>query len=281
MERQLMLRLLRECSTNQWNKYRANHPEWQPDLRGLELDTEGFGRGVNDPFIPENFNLKGSIYDHTTTFYYGFNPEKYGLIFQESTEALASNAKQNGVATKRTRSADLDIFISHSSRDKKTAEALVEFIRAALGISPKKIRCSSVSGYRLHVGLNNDAQLRKEVHHSKILIGLITRASIHSAYVLFELGARWGTAKPMFPILACGVETSFLSGPLKSISSINCDDPAQLHQLIDEIATLLGLEKESPAAYQKNIDLLVRLSLAPKNSNNPSRPHTGRPLRPV
>ncbi|MFQ5632999.1 MAG: toll/interleukin-1 receptor domain-containing protein [bacterium] len=264
MDRQLMLRLLRECSTNQWNKYRANHPEWQPDLRGLKLDTDGFGRGVNDPFIPENFNLKGAIYDHTTTFYYGFNPEKYGLLFQENTKALAGSTKQNGVDTVRTSSPGLDIFISHSSRDKKIAEALIEFIRAALGISPRKIRCSSVSGYRLRVGLNNDAQLRKEVHHSKILIGLITRSSIYSAYVLFELGARWGAAKPMFPILACGVEASLLSGPLKGINSINCDEPAQLHQLIDEIASLLGIAKESPAAYQKNIDLLVKLSVATK-----------------
>lgn len=255
MDKQLMLRLLRECSTHQWNKYRENHPEWVPDLRGLKLDSEGFARGLNDPFIPENFNLRGALYDHTTTFYYGFNPEKYGLVFRE-----AGQDEQEPAATSETRTGGIDVFISHSSRDKKLAEAVVELLRSALNLSHQQIRCSNVAGYRLPAGAPVEERLRSEVHQAKVLFGLITRSSVYSAYVLFELGARWGAAKPMFPLLAGGPHHKILVGPLQAINAIDCSDSGQLHQLIDEIAMLLEVRRENPAVYQKHIERVVCLA---------------------
>jgi hypothetical protein len=155
---------------------------------------------------------------------------------------------------------ELDIFISHSSFDIKFIEKLVVLLRSSLNIPAKKIRCSSVDGYRLSVGVNTDEQLRKEVHDAKILIGVITPNSIKSAYVLFELGARWGTKKKMFPILACGADPNILGGPLKTINSLDCDNASQVHQLIDEISVELHISKESPALYQNNVDQLMNTS---------------------
>lgn len=155
---------------------------------------------------------------------------------------------------------ELDVFISHSSFDIKFIEKLVELLRSSLNMPAKKIRCSSVDGYRLSVGANTDEQLRKEVHDAKILIGVITPNSIKSAYVLFELGARWGAKKKMFPILACGADPSVLGGPLKAINSLDCANASQIHQLIDEISSVLQISKESPTSYQNNVDQLIKAS---------------------
>ena len=81
-----------------------------------------------------------------------------------------------------------------------------------------------------------------------------------SAYVLFEIGARWGAKKKMFSILACGADSSVLSGPLKTINSLSCDNVSQIHQLIDEISDVLQIQKESTASYQNKINQLIKAS---------------------
>ncbi len=88
---------------------------------------------------------------------------------------------------------ELDIFISHSSNDKEIASNLIDLLITSLRIDPEMIRCTSVEGYKLEGGVNTDEQLRKEIFKSKVLIGIISKESLKSHYVLFELGARWGT----------------------------------------------------------------------------------------
>jgi hypothetical protein len=153
----------------------------------------------------------------------------------------------------------LDVFISHSSQDIDVAEALINLLRAALNIAAERIRCTSVPGYRLRGGASTDETLRREVHDSVVLIGVITNASLGSAYVLFELGARWGAGRYMVPLLARGVDASILRGPLTGISALRAYDAADLHQLVDNVASELGLARPYAPAYQRQLDALVRL----------------------
>jgi hypothetical protein len=94
-----------------------------------------------------------------------------------------------------SRLSDLELFISHGGQDSEVAEALIDFLRAALNIPAEAIRCTSVNGYKLRIGDKIDEQLREDVLSAKVLIGIITPNSIESAYVIFELGARWGGEK--------------------------------------------------------------------------------------
>lgn len=164
---------------------------------------------------------------------------------------------------------ELDIFICHSSTDGELVVKLVDLLRTALNLSANRIRCTSVDGFRLPVGVNTDEQLRQEVYRSRILIGIITKSSMQSAYVLFELGARWITKKPMFPLLTCSSDSNIISGPLKDINYLCCDKSAQLHQLIDEIADKLKIAKEKTASFQNKIDEIVELSRK-RNDEHPN-----------
>lgn len=156
----------------------------------------------------------------------------------------------------------LDIFISHSSQDIDIAESLINLLRAALNTPAERIRCTSVPGYRLRGGASTDETLRDEVHSSTVLVGLITSASLSSAYVLFELGARWGAGRYMVPLLARGTEPSVLRGPLTGISALRTYDAADLHQLVDNIASELRLPRPYAPAYQRQLDALVQISSA-------------------
>lgn len=149
------------------------------------------------------------------------------------------------------------LFISHSSEDAELASLMVQLLSNALGLRPKDIRCTSLDGYRLPGGADVDEQLREEALASECFVGIVSPQSMSSAYVLFELGARWGARKHLVPLLAPGLKAHALKGPLKGLNALNCDSMAELHQLIAELGQKLNSTTESPAVYQRYIDAVV------------------------
>ncbi len=154
------------------------------------------------------------------------------------------------------------IFISHASEDKKLAGALVELLRSALNLSADKILCTSVDGYRLPVGSDTDEALREAVLACKTLVGIVSPASRRSAYVLNELGARWGTRKPLVPVTAGGVAPGELGGPVGKLNALNLSSRPSVQQLIGDLATEFKIETERPEVFAKQIDSVVRASKA-------------------
>jgi hypothetical protein len=153
----------------------------------------------------------------------------------------------------------LSIFISHSSKDADLALALIDLLKAGLALTADQIRCSSVDGYRLPVGVNSEGKLREEVNAAKVVVGLITQSSLASYYVMFELGARWGANLFLAPLLA-GVRASELSGPLSLLNALSANSDAQLHQLLEDIANHLGLSVQPPASYIRNVAAVKALA---------------------
>jgi hypothetical protein len=153
----------------------------------------------------------------------------------------------------------LDIFLSHSSRDSELAKALVDLFRCAINIPASRIRCTSVSGFKLDVGADTNEQLRKEAVEARALVGLLTDVSIDSAYVLFELGARWGAKKYLAPLLGAGRGAEILAGPLTGLNALSCTRE-DLFQLVSNVATQLGLSVERPDTYSALVDHVVEVS---------------------
>jgi hypothetical protein len=152
------------------------------------------------------------------------------------------------------------IFISHSTVDDKLAELIVDLLRSALNLKAEDIRCTSVEGYRLHGGDIIDDQLRKEILETPVVVGILSNESFASAWVLFELGARWGNNGHLIPLLVSGMTASELKGPILKYSSLSSDNSSQLHQLITDVAKILDIEPESPNVYQKKIEAIQGLS---------------------
>jgi len=104
------------------------------------------------------------------------------------------------------------LFVSHSSDDAELAALLVQLLSTALGLRSQQIRCTSVDGYRLPGGADSDEQLRDEALAAECFIGVLSSQSLTSAYVLFELGVRWGAKKHLVPLLAPGMKPHSLRG---------------------------------------------------------------------
>jgi hypothetical protein len=188
---------------------------------------------------------------------------------ESEAEAPSTMSKSKGT----TGQYSVTVFISHSAKDEVIAKALVELLRAALNIPADKIRCTSVNGYRLPAGASVNDQLRLEVHESAAFIALITPSSMESPYVLFELGARWGAGLHLVPLLGAGADSSYMRGPLSTLNALNCEDSGQVHQLVDDLATLLLITtKTAPAAFQMHSDQLVQASKSVRTPAKPAAP---------
>ena len=146
----------------------------------------------------------------------------------------------------------IQIFISHSSLDKELAAALVQLLRSSLNVSAERVRCTSVDGYRLPPGANVDQHLRSEVFDAQVFIALLTPDSLTSTYVLFELGARWGSGKNYIPLLALGAEVADMHGPMASLNALHCDETG-LFELVNNVGEFLGTPQEAAHVYRNDV----------------------------
>jgi hypothetical protein len=174
----------------------------------------------------------------------------------EMFRSLKSNLFQNWFKERRGNSPV--VFISHSNDDREQAALVVSLLRAAFCLPSSAIRCTSLEGYRLACGAGTDETLKKEVLDCEVLIAMVSESSMRSAYVLFELGARWGSAMPLFPLLISRRGAASLKGPLSGYNGLSAGMPGQLNQLITEVGFILGLEPEPPAVYQEIIIEIAR-----------------------
>jgi hypothetical protein len=113
----------------------------------------------------------------------------------------------------------IKVFISHSSEDEALASALVDCILGSVSIEDEEVRCTSVAGYRLPVGSDFTATLKDDIGVSAVVVSLLTQRAISSGWVLFELGAAWGSGKQLMPLLSGEVDIKALPGPLAWIST--------------------------------------------------------------
>ena len=129
----------------------------------------------------------------------------------------------------------IKLFISHSHRDEKLAEHLLNLINHCLEVPSGAIRCSSVSGFELELGALLSTELQKELKSALHVVALLTPNSIDSPWVLFELGAVWGLARSPLPMFAGELGDEDLPGPLRNVVAGRLDVLGDLEVLIQKL----------------------------------------------
>ncbi len=192
-----------------------------------------------------------------------------GMLAAEELRAKAAKEPLERFYSLEGAKSEIRLFISHSSRDDRLANALADLLRSATNIPGRQIRCTSVDGYRLQGGAETDTQLRQEIAQATIFMGLISPISIESAYVLFEMGARWGSNQRLIPLLAPGADASHLRGPLSGLNALRCNSEADLHQLAQEVAAALGTAPEPPGTYLEKLRAVQSFDIASTAKQQP------------
>lgn len=135
----------------------------------------------------------------------------------------------------------------------------MQLLKDSLGLKSSEIRYTSSPAYGLSGGTNPAEQLRQDILAADLFIGLLTAESIESAYVLFELGARWGCNRSIIPLLAGGATPDIIKKPL-DVHALSCDDEAKIYRFVEDCAGILSLEPEPVAAYISSVQSLMRES---------------------
>ena len=152
------------------------------------------------------------------------------------------------------------LFFSHSSKDSALSEALVHLFQYATKLKIDEIRCTSVVPYNLDAGASTDTVLQTELRTSELVIGLLTRDSSDSYYVLAELGARWGIGTPFMLLRSSSFTFPGFSGPIANLSISSFESHAQLVKLAKQAAKTFGRKLNVTKELKRKIKKVLKLN---------------------
>lgn len=151
----------------------------------------------------------------------------------------------------------IKIFISHAASDVELAQALVDCINSSMVIEDEEIRCTSVPGHKLPIGGDPATIIQSELASTGVVVGLITRNSLNSSWVLFELGAAWGAKKSIQPLLSNEIEYRDLPGPLSGNNVARMSERNDLTQFMSELGSAIAAKNRTAAKVEAAIGKLL------------------------
>ena len=154
-----------------------------------------------------------------------------------------AEAEAEHSSTKARIPSSLRIFISHAGGDAKIAKALIDLIEAGLEVPTGAIRCTSIDGYKLEGGDDVPEVLRQNLKECAVVVGVLTKTSVSSSYVLMELGAAWAFKKRAIPLIGPGAKLGDLPGPFKDIHALRIVHEPDMSGLIKTLANETGFDE--------------------------------------
>jgi hypothetical protein len=155
---------------------------------------------------------------------------------------------------------DKKILISHSEKNKEYAEALLRFLEKAKD-EGSDIACSSVAGYDIRPGFENQAEIKKWLKGIKSVWVIISHESLSSDWVWFELGAAWLNGAYIVPIVLPGLTHQDLPKPINGITAILVDKKDIGTKLISAAETTCELcgKSYNNILAQASLDTLIKI----------------------
>ena len=147
------------------------------------------------------------------------------------------------------------VFISHSSKDKDFAEALVVLLED-MGFDSSNLFCSSIDGYG--IGLSEDIfdTLRSLFNeHSLYVIFIHSPRYYKSAVSLNEMGAAWVLRTDFCSFLTTDMDFSQMNGVVNSntisIKVDGADAPARLNELKEKLIAMFSLNAMDGTKWER------------------------------
>ncbi|MGE6385449.1 toll/interleukin-1 receptor domain-containing protein [Pseudomonas sp. NPDC078416] len=151
-----------------------------------------------------------------------------------------------------------EIFISHAVKDKALADAFVDLMVTAMGISADDIFCSSLEGMGIPSGADFVDHIKAAIQSPKAVVALITPNYLASQFCLCELGATWAMYHSLFPLLVKPLTFEDVKGVLTGAQLTEINSATRLSELRDQLNSTLGLTGKNTARWESKRDVFLK-----------------------
>lgn len=243
---------------NDVEKQRSLICKWQNTT--IDIIISGFGD--NHRYFD---NFKDTITNKNTGFNFKreFDREvNSGIAVLEGIVESTTELGLGNIAQKESSVAKSPmVFISHSSKDRDFADALVVLLED-IGFDSSNLFCSSIDGYG--IGLSEDIfeTLRSLFNeHDLYVIFIHSPRYYESPVSLNEMGAAWVLKTDFCSILTSDMEFSKMTGVVNdskiSIKVNNDDAPARLTELKDKLISMFELKAIDAIKWERKRQMFL------------------------
>jgi hypothetical protein len=143
------------------------------------------------------------------------------------------------------------VFVSHATADSELVEQFVDIILKNCGLTEADIFVSSIPGMDIPAGSDLLAEVRAEVSDTTLVIAVITPTYPTRPVCIAELGAAWGVAGKLLPVLVPGITRDRLEGVLTGMKVDYLDEEKALDEIAGRIDAETDRRPGSPASWTR------------------------------
>ena len=148
-------------------------------------------------------------------------------------------------------------MISHSSKDKKIVEELIDIVES-IGVTPTQIFCSSFDGYGVPLGTNFLEIIKSEISKNVLVLFVLSKNFYESPVSLCEMGATWVLAKDHIPIIVPPFSFSQIEGVIPLTQGLPINDELKLNLLRDKLIDNFKLPEQPVSAWERKRDRSIK-----------------------
>ncbi len=127
-----------------------------------------------------------------------------------------------------------DVFISFIHEEEAVAKAVQDILKHHLGTKA----FMSADDWQIFAGEIWLERIKGELEEAKVLLLMLSEASVARPWINFEAGAAWLTGKAIVPVCFKGLVKSTLPKPYSSIQALDIPDDA--YYLVRSVSHHLG-----------------------------------------
>jgi hypothetical protein len=132
-----------------------------------------------------------------------------------------------------------DIFMSFIHEESFAAESVHDFIEELFGPSVSIFRSSDENA--IYAGDDWMARIFTELSGAKVLISMLTPASVSRPWINFEAGAAWMSKIKVIPVCVGGLKVTDLPKPYSSLQGVEISTHDGAYYLASSIAHHLNI----------------------------------------
>lgn len=134
---------------------------------------------------------------------------------------------------------------------------MCQLLQKAFALSTGNIRCTSVDDYKLTPGAQFERKLIRELTKAGAFVAIITPNSLQSTYVLFEIGARWGSERVIVPVQGAEL-TGQLKPPLSELDLLKSSSRGDVLRLLKSVQKMTGRKLQPEQHCDASIESVVK-----------------------